>query len=189
MTESFADAGELGLPEPLARSARELLPVFYEEVRRLARRERNAVRAGQTLQTTALIHEAYLKMGQSGGFADQAHFLRAAAQAMRHALINYARERMAQKRGSGAPVLPLDAADDVGGASDEQLIEVNEALLRLGTVSPRLAQIVECRFFAGYGDQETARALGLTDRTVRRDWVKARAWLRQELAGDGAVPE
>jgi RNA polymerase sigma factor (TIGR02999 family) len=109
---------------------------------------------------------------------------------MRHVLVNYARDSIAAKRGGGAVVLPLEAATDVGMPQSEQaLLDVNEAVARLAQLSPRLAQVVNCRFFAGYGEEETAQALGLTDRTVRRDWVKARAWLRRELAsGQSAAP-
>jgi RNA polymerase sigma factor (TIGR02999 family) len=161
----------------------ELLPIFYDEVRRVARRERRRVGAGETLQTTALIHEAYLKLNRGGTFNDRAHFLRSAAMAMRHSLINYARDRITAKRGSGAPVLSLDELTDHDAPAVQELIDINDALGRLAVLNPRLAQIVECRFFAGYSDQETAQALGITDRTVRRDWIKARAWLQRELAG------
>jgi RNA polymerase sigma factor (TIGR02999 family) len=178
----MAENLDLAVSPEVRQTAQELLPAFYEDVRRVARRERRRVGASDTLQTTALIHEAFLRLRNSGGFVNEAHFLRSAALAIRHALINHARDRLAAKRGSGAPVVPLDEAVDVGGPSDEGLLEVNDALIRLAQLSPRLAQVVECRFFAGYGDGDTARALGLTDRTVRRDWIKARAWLRRELA-------
>jgi RNA polymerase sigma factor (TIGR02999 family) len=182
LSEQNAVMGDLGAPPEVKQTAEELMPLFYEEVRRAARRERRRVGAGETMQTTALIHEAYLKLHQAGGFHDEAHFLRAAALAMRHSLINYARDRIAAKRGSGVPLVSIDEAQEIGAAADEDLIEVNEALGRLAQLSPRLAQVVECRFFAGYGDDETAKALGLTDRTVRRDWIKARAWLRREIS-------
>jgi RNA polymerase sigma factor (TIGR02999 family) len=181
----LADSVDIGAPPEVQRTAEELLPVFYEDVRRVARRERRRVGAGDTLQTTALIHEAFLKLRGTGSFTHEAHFLRSAALAMRHALINYARDQIAAKRGSGATLLPLEDAGDVRAPTDDVLLEVNEALGRLAALSPRLAQVVECRFFAGYGDAETAQALGLTDRTVRRDWLKARTWLRRELARPG----
>jgi DNA-directed RNA polymerase specialized sigma24 family protein len=92
---------------------------------------------------------------------------------------------MAQKRGGGAANISLDDAPEISGAPDEMILRINDALLSLAELSPRLAQVVECRFFAGYDDAETARALTLTDRTVRRDWVKARAWLRRELGAGG----
>ena len=172
----------LGATPETLHLATELLPLLYDDVRRLATRERRRVRAGATLQTTALVHEAYLKLLHVARFNDRQHFLRAAALAMRHILIIHARERLAAKRGGGANHVELDESADVATAEDHALVEINEALLRLAALSPRLAQIVECRFFAGFTDEETAEALGLTDRTVRRDWVKARAWLRRELS-------
>ncbi len=171
-------------PADIRRVAEQLLPLFYADVRKLAHRERRRVGAGDTLQTTALIHEAYLKLLSSPSFNDRAHFLRAAALAMRHVLINYARESLAEKRGGGAIVESLTASHDIGARDDQALIDIHEALDRLARLDPRLAQVVECRFFAGYNEQDTALALGITDRTVRRDWVKARAWLRRELAND-----
>jgi RNA polymerase sigma factor (TIGR02999 family) len=178
---AIGDEGLGATPETL-HLATELLPLLYDDVRRLATRERRRVRAGATLQATALVHEAYLKLLHVARFNDRQHFLRAAALAMRHILINHARERLAAKRGGGASHVELDESVDVATAEDNALVEINAALLRLAALSPRLAQIVECRFFAGYTDDETAEALGLTDRTVRRDWVKARAWLRRELS-------
>ncbi len=173
-----------GAPVEAQQLARELLPVLYQDVRRLARRERRRVNAGLTLQTTALVHEAYLKLHSAPGYNDRQHFLRAAALAMRHILLNHARDQLAEKRGAGARQVLLEDLTDVGAVEATALIEINEALGRLAKLSPRLAQIVECRFFAGYKDQETAQALGLTDRSVRRDWVKARAWLRRELQAE-----
>ena len=175
----------IGASANVLHSASVLLPLLYSDLRRLARRERHRVRAGETLQTTALIHEAYLKLHDTALFNDRAHFLRASALAMRHILINHARDRIAAKRGGPEPKLSLDLAHDAAVASDESLIDINDALMRLAALSPRLAQVVECRYFAGFDDAETAQALQLTDRTVRRDWVKARAWLRREL-GRGA---
>ena len=161
----------------------ELLPIFYAYLKRLARRERNRVGAGSTLHTTALVHEAYLKLRATRSWNDEAHFLRAAALAMRHALVNHAEARKAAKRGGGAPHLPLEEALDLGAANDETLLALDEALQRLAQQSARLARVVECRFFAGFDENETARALGLSERTVRRDWTLARAWLYRELAG------
>ncbi len=177
LDEAFA----LGAPPAVVRTADQLLPLLYQDVRRMARRERRAVGSRHTLQTTAVIHEAYLKLRNREGFNDEGHFLRAAALAMRHVLINYARDRVAAKRGSGAPLSPLDESPEVAIPTDESLLAVNDALGQLASLSPRLAHVVECRFFAGYSDDETAQALGVTERTVRRDWVKARAWLREEL--------
>ncbi len=174
-------------PADVKHAAEQLLPMFYADVRRLARQERRRVGAGDTLQTTALIHEAYLKLFHSPSFNDRAHFLRASALAMRHVLINYARENMAEKRGGGAVVESLTASHDIGVADDQSLIDVHEALDRLALLDERLAQVVECRFFAGFSEEDTAHALGVSDRTVRRDWIKARAWLRCELADSHAA--
>jgi RNA polymerase sigma factor (TIGR02999 family) len=101
---------------------------------------------------------------------------------MRHALINHAAERLAEKRGGGAQHVTLSHAVDLGIETDEGLLSLNEALQRLARATPRLAEIVECRFFAGYGEEDTAAALGVSLRTVQRDWLKARAWLFRELS-------
>jgi RNA polymerase sigma factor (TIGR02999 family) len=190
MLDSSIIADEaLGASAEVRRLAVELLPILYDDVRLLARRERRRVSAGGTMQTTALVHEAYLKLLNTARFNDREHFLRAAALAMRHILINHARDRVASKRGGGAHHVDIDDVLDIGIGEPEidiseanALVEINDALGRLGAMSPRLAQIVECRFFGGYTDEQTAKALGLTDRTVRRDWIKARAWLRRELS-------
>lgn len=173
-------------PEEVRRTAEELLPAFYSDLRRLARRERLRFGGGShTLQTTALVHEAFLRLRASPAFNDPAHFLRSAALAMRHAMINYVRDRMAEKRGSGVTPVPLEEAHEVadGGGNEEYLLAVHDALTRLGALDERLEQVVECRFFAGYSVEETAQALGLSERTVHREWIKARAWLQQELKG------
>jgi RNA polymerase sigma factor (TIGR02999 family) len=163
--------------------AAELLPAFYDELKHIAQRARSRLGGNHTLQTTALVHEAYLRLRHTPGFADETHFLRAAALAMRHALINYAAARLADKRGAGELHLTLSHAESVGINTDEGLLALNEALARLAVEVPRLADIVECRFFGGYGEEDTARALGLSLRTVQRDWLKARAWLYRELGG------
>lgn len=165
------------------RIAAALLPDFYAQVKRMARRERARVGGGDTLQTTALAHEAWMRLRDSRGFVDEAHLLRAAALAMRHALINHAQAQRAAKRGSGAVHVTLSHAETLAVDSDEGLLELNDALHRLAQVTPRLADVVECRFFAGYGEEETAAALGVSLRTAQRDWLKARAWLYRELGG------
>jgi len=175
-------------PDTLA-TAELLVPVLYDDLRRLARSARWRVSAGSTLQTTALVHEAYLRLQRSEGFADRQHFMRSAAIAMRQILVNLAREAVADKRGGGVPELALHDAPEIPGPSAESLLEVADALERLGRFSARLAQVVECRFFGGYNDEETAAALNLTDRTVRRDWEKARAWLLRELGGQAEAAE
>jgi RNA polymerase sigma factor (TIGR02999 family) len=186
--EDAAKAGKAPLASrtapPEARLlAAELLPAFYGQLKHIAQRARSRLGGYQTLQTTALVHEAYLRLRHSGRFTDETHFLRAAALAMRHALINYAAARVAEKRGGGQVHLTLSSAEAVGVNSDEGLLALNEALERLSAQIPRLADVIECRFFGGYGEEDTARALGLSLRTVQRDWLKARAWLYRELGG------
>jgi RNA polymerase sigma factor (TIGR02999 family) len=165
------------------RIAAELLPAFYQQLRRIAQRTRARYGGNHTLQTTALVHEAYLRLGQSRTFVDETHFLRAAALAMRHALINYSQSRLADKRGGGGLHVTLSHVGDLSIDSDEGLLALNEAMVRLSSEMPRLADVVECRFFGGYGEEDTARALGVSLRTVQRDWLKARAWLYRELGG------
>jgi RNA polymerase sigma factor (TIGR02999 family) len=180
---SGLDAGALHSAE-IRSLADELLPIFYADLRRLAHHERSRVGGGLTLQTTALVHEAYLKLHKARGWNDDAHFLRASALAMWHALINHAEARVAAKRGSGAHHVSLTSALEVMAVDDQSLLALNDALGRLAEQSPRLANVVECRYFAGYGEQETARALKVSERTVRRDWTLARAWLHRELSNE-----
>jgi len=184
---SAAAAGnwDAAVEPAIQRLADDLLPLFYGDLKRVARRERFRVGAGATMQTTALVNEAYLKLRSARGWNDDVHFLRAAALAMRHALVNHAEAARAAKRGSNAPHLPLDAAFDVAVDSDAAILDLNEALARLAQQSVRLARVVECRYFAGFDEQRTAQALGLSERTVRRDWTLARAWLQRELGADG----
>jgi RNA polymerase sigma factor (TIGR02999 family) len=170
-------------PADVRRLASELLPAFYQQLRRVAHRTRGRFGAGHTLQTTALVHEAYLRLGQSRSFVDDTHFLRASALAMRHAIINHAQSRLAEKRGGGGQHVTLSHVADLSVDSDEGMIALNDAMERLARDMPRLAEVVECRFFGGYGEEDTARALGMSLRTVQRDWLKARAWLFRELGG------
>ncbi len=170
------------MPSDVRALADRLTPLFYEDLKRLAHRERSRVGAGATLQTTALVNEAYLKLRGSKSWNTDAHFVRAAALAMRHALVNHAVARLAGKRGDGAPHVSLTGSIDVAVDDDANLVALNDALGRLSSESERLADVVECRWFAGYDDAETAVALGISERTVRRDWTLARAWLHRELA-------
>ncbi len=163
------------------RIAAELLPAFYDQLKRIAQHSRARVGASPTLQTTALVHEAFLRLRNVRAFADETHFLRAAALAMRHALINHAEARLADKRGGGALHVTLSHATEFSADTDEGLLALNEAIERLAVEMPRLADVVDCRFFGGYGEEETATVLGVSLRTVQRDWLKARAWLFREL--------
>jgi RNA polymerase sigma factor (TIGR02999 family) len=181
--ESGAALASATASPQVRRIAAALLPDFYAQVKRMARRERARVRGGETLQTTALAHEAWMRLRDSRGFVDEAHLLRAAALAMRHALVNHAEARRADKRGGGAVHLTLSHASEVAAGGDDEVLEINDALQKLSRITPRLADVVECRFFAGYGEEETAAALGISLRTAQRDWLKARAWLYRELGG------
>lgn len=174
-------------PERLQQTAAQLVPLFYADLRRLARRVRHQSQASETLQTTALIHEVYLKLRAVSSWNDRQHFMRAAAMAMRQVLVDDVRARLAQRRGAGAAHLPLEAAEDVACVdTDERVAQIDEALQRLHLLSPRLSQTVECRYFAGYNESETAEALGVSVATVQRDWAKARAWLHRELSTQSA---
>ncbi|MGK2934151.1 MAG: ECF-type sigma factor [Gemmatimonadaceae bacterium] len=169
---------------------RALFPLVYDEIRKLAHRQRRVWHGDSTLDTTALVHEAYLKLVGSEhiGARTRVHFFGIAAKAMRHILCSYARERQAEKRGGEAPKLSLDALGEAVGTlsfSTEQaamLSALDEALRRLGAVEPRLSEVVECRFFGGLTIEDTATALGVSAATVKRDWALARAWLFNELA-------
>jgi len=164
----------------------DVIPHVYEELRRLARRERFRLSGGDTLTTTALIHEAYLRLARSPGFPSRGDFLRVAAVAMRRILVDRVRAQLAAKRGGGARHVDVEAVADFLVGDGERVLAVHEALDRLAGLNPRLAELVECRFFAGYSEPETALALGVSERTVQRDWTLARAWLRKELASPPA---
>lgn len=155
------------------------LPYVYDDLRRLARRQLARERGARTIQPTTLVHEAYLKLaGHTPRAADRSHLLAIAAHAMRQVLVDHARERRAAKRGPEWERTTLTGGDWVVEVDAESLIALDDALERL---DPRQRQVVECRFFGGLDDAEIADALGVTTRTVRRDWVKARAWLNRWL--------
>ncbi len=165
-------------------AADELLRRVYGELRAIAGRRMSEERADHTLQATALVHEAWLRMaGDEVGldFQNRAHFMKAAAEAMRRILIEHARKRGREKRGGGAVRVPLSAVEIASLADSGEILSVDEAIRRLEGQDERMAEIVKLRFFAGLSEEETAEALGLSDRTVRREWVLARAWLAREL--------
>lgn len=151
----------------------------------MARQRLRGERSGHTLSTTGLVHEAYLKLaGQAGGaWTDRGHFLAVAAQAMRRVLVDHARRHAAAKRGGGATRVSLDEVNLAVEEQADALVALDVALTRLAALDPRMCRVVECRFFAGYTDEETAEALNIAPRTVWRDWVKARGWLYRELHG------
>ena len=162
-----------------------LLPVVYDELRRQAHRYLRRERRNHTLQTTALIHEAYLRLTEQGKvrFESRTHFFAVAANLMRQILVDYARERHRLKRGGKADNLPLDEAFLViADESDIDLLALDEALTRLAEMDLQQVRIVELRFFSGLSIEETADALGISPATVKRDWNVAKAWLKHELS-------
>lgn len=179
ITESLArlragDAGALG----------HLLPLVYDELRSLARAQLRKEDIGHTLGTTALVHEAYMRLAEREKLSpeDRRHFFAIAAQTMRRVLIDHARARKRKKRGSGRVAVPIEEMVDL--LSDEaadELVALDQALDRLETANPRAARVVEHRFFVGLTLEETAESLGVSTKTVQRDWLLARAWLRKEV--------
>jgi RNA polymerase sigma factor (TIGR02999 family) len=164
-----------------------LFEIVYDELGRLARRQLGPG-ARQTLDTTGLIHEAYLRMVDQTRvtFADRAQFFAYASRAMRSILVDHARRHSAEKRGGGVRPLPLDESIAGVAYQTDLVLAVDEALDRLDALEPRLRQVVECRYFGGMSEEDTATALGISPRTVRRDWRKARAWLYDELSEETA---
>lgn len=166
------------------RSALErVLPMVYDQLRTLARRELRRERPDHTLNPTALVHEAYLKLVRLDRveWQGRAHFFGACAREMRRILISHARMRTADRRGGGAEHVTLDNALVEARARPSSLVALDDALARLEQVRPRHVRIVECRFFAGMSIEETAEALELSPATVKREWTLARAWLNREL--------
>jgi len=160
-----------------------LIPLVYDDLRRIAHRRLEAERAGHTLDTTALVHEAYLQLVDqaTATWRDRAHFFAVAARVIRHVLIDYARARGAKKRGGGSVVLPL--REDLAGEEPRtiQLLALDEALSGLAEHDRRLEQVVECRFFGGMTMEDTAEAIGVSLRTAERDWTRAKAYLYRAL--------
>lgn len=159
-------------------------PLVYEHLRQLAHRELGREVTGHTLNTTALVHEAYLRLvdQRRGGYHDRAHFLAVATIAMRRILVDHGRQHMAAKRGGGARRVPLDHLGEIPAEERADLIvALDEALSRLARLDARQARVIECRFFGGLTEEETGEVLGVSVRTVKREWARARAWLHQEL--------
>jgi RNA polymerase sigma factor (TIGR02999 family) len=156
-----------------------VLPRVYDELRALARSQLRR-QPGATLEATALVHEAYVKLGRSGALnaVSRSHFLAIAASAMRQVLIDRARAARSQKRGGGAAAVTLSDQAPAAAVRADELLALDEAL---ATLEPRQRLVVECRFFAGMEEREIAEALGVSERTVRREWVRARAWLYARL--------
>lgn len=161
-----------------------VIPMVYQELRRLAHRQMRRERAGDTLQTTALINEAYLRLVDYTRVRprDRTHFFAIAAQAMRRILIERARSHRSAKRGSGAQKVSLDAVENISNERAADLIALDEALTNLAALDPRKAQLVEMKYFGGMNIEETAEALGVSTPTVERDWHTARIWLHREIS-------
>ena len=169
-----------GGDEPLDR----LVPLLYEELRAIAHRRLAAGAGNGTLSTTGLVHEVYLKLGDQSraGWRDRAHFLALASTAMRHILVDRAKAQGALKRGGERRRISLDDEEIRVDEQPAAILDLDEALDRLAELEPRLAHVVECRFFGGLSEEEIATALGVTVRTVQRDWTKARMLLQRALA-------
>lgn len=163
------------------RSFDELVPIVYDELRRIARGQLARWRPGQTLNTTALVHESYVKLARSAelDWSDRRHFYAVAARAMRGIIVDYARRLFADKRSGIQIDVDLSELPDDGPARAEQVLAVDQLLEKLERMDPDMARIVECRFFAAYTLDETAEALGISRRTVQRKWQRARAWLAE----------
>jgi RNA polymerase sigma factor (TIGR02999 family) len=166
--------------DPAARER--LVPIVYEELRRLAHHYMRGERAGHTLQTTGLVNEVYLRLAGIDGlqWRDRMHFFAMAATLMRRVLVDYARQRARDKRGGGVSVTSLDE-DVVAPQSAIDIVALDEALERLAALDPQQGRVVELRFFAGLSVKETAEALGISPATVKRDWATAKLWLYNEL--------
>lgn len=162
-----------------------LLPLIYDELHAMAHQRLAHERRNHTLQTTALVHEAYLRLVDQTKITQRgrAYFFGAAARAMRQVLVDYARRRKAEKRGGGQKPLSLEEGQVAVDTYAEELIDLDEAMKRLAALNPRHARVVECRFFGGLSVQETAETLDISPRTVAYDWKVAQAWLYHELHG------
>jgi len=162
-------------------AANELLPLIYAELRRLAAAKMAREQPGHTLQATALVHEAWLRLGD-GVFANRAHFFGAASEAMRRILIERARRKYREKRGGGAEHVDVDKFEIAAPpGNEEESLAVDEALDRLAAHDARKAEVVKLRYFVGFSFEETAEVLGISVPTAKRDWAYARAWLHQEI--------
>ena len=161
----------------------ELIPVVYDELRRLARLRLRNERPDHTLQSAALVNEAYLRLARQDApqWQNRAHFFGVAAQLMRHILVDHARNRLAAKRGAGAPRLALEPELVPARESEVDLVALDDALGKLAALDAQQARLIELRFFAGLSIEDTAVVLGISPATVKREWVTARAWLRREL--------
>ena len=182
--------GQTGLTQLLleardggAEALDRIFPFVYDKLRAIAHAHLGPDGEGRTVSTTALVHEAYLKLVDADHleWQDRVHFFSLASRAMRQILIDYARRYSSARRGGELNRVDLDDVQIAVADRAETLVSLDEALTRLAAMSPRLAQVVELRFFGGLTEEDTAKVLGVTDRTVRRDWIKARGWLHNEM--------
>jgi RNA polymerase sigma factor (TIGR02999 family) len=166
----------------------ELIPLVYAELRRIARRYLWQERPDHTLQSGALVHEAYLRLihDEPPQWQNRAHFFGVAAQLMRHILVDHARSRLAVKRGAGAPRLALDPQIGLPQKREVDLVSLDDALSALATLDPQQSRLIELRFFGGLSIEETAVVLGVSPATVKREWATARVWLQREMSKKGA---
>ena len=170
------------------QAAEQLLPLVYDELRKLAAEKMAHEKPGQTLQATALVHEAYIRLvdvEKVQHWDSRGHFFAAAAEAMRRILVEQARKKTRQKRGSNVERINIDAMDITVSASPEQLLALDEAIAALATLDPAAAEVVKLRCFAGLSVEQAAAALGVSTKTAYRHWNYARAWLHSELLGRG----
>jgi RNA polymerase sigma-70 factor, ECF subfamily len=167
-----------------------LIPIVYSDLRRIAARYMRTENQGHTLQATALVHEAYLRLTaeRERTWENRAHFFGVAAQIMRNLLVDHARRTLAEKRGGNAVAVELDAAAELTAIDPEDLLTLDDALRRLAALDPRAARIVELRYFVGLTVEEIAEVIETSGRTVMREWGTAKAWLRTELRGRKNIP-
>lgn len=175
------DAIRNGRPE----AAADLLPLVYDELRKLAAFHLSAERPGNTLQPTALVHEAWMRLvgGEDTTFENRRHFFGAASEAMRRILVDRARRRLAAKRGTGSEHVDIDQIELASDPGEERLLQVHDALDRLAREDATAAEVVKLRFFVGFSNDETAAVLGVNEKTVRRHWNHARIWLYENIKG------
>ena len=186
MNEVTRILSAVGAGDPDA--AKQLLPLVYEELRQLAARKLGVETPGQTLQPTALVHEAYLRLAGGQKFEGRGHFFAAAAEAMRRILVDNARRKKAVKHGGELRRVELDGLDVPIRTPPEEVLALDEALTRLAAEDPEAAQVVQLHFFAGLSIEQAAAALGVSRATAYRDWSFARAWLRCAIGGEGDAP-
>jgi RNA polymerase sigma factor (TIGR02999 family) len=179
----------LAIDDGDSRAAAELLPLVYDELRKLAATRMAQEKPGQTLQATALVHEAYIRLvdvEKAQDWHSRGHFFAAAAESMRRILIDLARQKLSDRRGGGRPRCELSDADHVTVPISDELLDLDDALTRLSAVDPQAAEVVKLRVFAGMTVEEAAALQGVSPRTAKRNWAYARAWLGREMAANSS---